>query len=283
MIIKTLLNKLRSSIDNGHQPTEPQFENIIKFTLDCGLHLKTHFNDVCKLQESAVRLENSGIELRSLIDLASLSCVDIRGDDVFPSSNDILAPTICKLTLALSKSIKSEKCFDTEKKLLKPRHILRLLNLIESNAFMDTTQNMLDATRHLAKELFIRHANGQTISMEYVVAIALHFLYHDVYDDTILDAVYEDNRIVTPLDCKKCQKGSFEPSKVEMKEILYQLKPSLQMAEKNYQGIIVRRGFLMIDGILAVNYPSYLKAGRKLDSSSMLYTNAWFGKLIFSA
>ena len=142
--------------------------------------------------------------------------------------------------------------------------------------FTDENQSghMIDFTRSLAKYYLARWAvQVGRIPMQELLGIVLHFLYLDVYDDDILDLVYTDNRIIVPR--KNSKKSSDE---LRDSENIYTLKRRLERDSEDQQTILNRRAFLMIDGILAVNYPSYLKASRKLDAYSMLRAGAWFGK-----
>ena len=166
-----------------------------------------------------------------------------------------------------------------EQILLPPSHILRLLILIESNAFESETQKraVLDSARIFTKELFNWASTKKSqLSMEYVVSLVLHLLYTDVYDDTIIDAIYTDDRILVP---SKNVTNANQPNKGNNTLVTYQLRPRLLHSDVDKQAVTIRRAFLMINGMLAVNYPSYMKAGIKLDSSKLKMANAWFGKL----
>ena len=98
-----------------------------------------------------------------------------------------------------------------------------------------------------------------------------------VYDDHLLDTVYSDSRILVPPKHKKqCNKGN-EANENVSKEILYKLKPRYVYAELDPAAMLIRRAFLIINGIVEMNYPQYLKARRNLDAKHMNYLLSWFG------
>ena len=279
MLIGTLLGKISNALDQMCMPTEMQVTNIVTFIENSRLH-HTHLNSVINLQSKIANLSPHKFELKSLIDFASLSYTTVRPGHTSSRKPNILADTIFKKCLILCEVIKSNHFKVYEQILLPPSHILRLLILIESNAFESETQKraMLDSARIYTKELFIWTSTTKKslLSMEYAVSLVLHFLYTDVYDDTILDAIYTDDRILVP---SKNVNNANQPNKGNNTLVTYQLRPRLLHSDVDKQAVTIRRAFLMINGMIAVNYPSYMKAGIKLDSSKLKMANAWFGKL----
>ena len=274
---------MSDELDNMCIPTEKQVTNIVTFIENSRLH-PTHLNSVFNLQTKIANLSPHEFELKSLIDFASLSHATVRPDHKSSHKSNILADAIFNKCHILCELIKSNHFKVYEQILLPPSHILRLLILIESNAFANETQKsaMLDSARQLTKELFIWSSTIKKnhISMRYIVSLVLHLLYSDVYDDTILDAVYTDNRILVPSKNKVTNVD--QPDRGNETLITYQLRPRLLHSDMDNDAVTMRRAFLMINGMIAVNYPSYMKAGITLHSSKLEMANAWFGKFFLT-
>ena len=147
-------------------------------------------------------------QLKSLIDLAFLSVnTTVAVDENLICTPFTFANTLCEYCNILSEKIKNGQVQDYANNLLSHRHILKLLLWIESYNFPNEKQkaSLVNDIRLIAKEyLNLRHKSTESnkhrqlgpLPKEYLVAIALHFLFLDVYDDTILGAVYSDERIL---------------------------------------------------------------------------------------
>ena len=280
MLVGTLLDKMIEELDNMYLPTEKQVTNIVTFIESSRLH-PTHVNSVLNLQTKIANLAPNEFELKSLIDFASLSYTTMCLERTSSHKSHMLADAILNKCHVLCELIKYNHFKVYEEILLPPSHILRLFILIESNAFASETQKsaMLDSARQFTRELLIWTSTIKKnhISMEYLVSLVLHLLYSDVYDDTILDAVYNDNRILVP--SKDNGANIEQPDKGNETPITHQLRPRLLHSDMDNHAVTIRRAFLMINGMLAVNYPSYMKAGIRLNSLKLEMANAWFGKL----
>ena len=280
-IIRALLEKLALNMAHNIIPTDKQVDAIVNFMHSCGIQ-ETDIDLIYDVQEKAADL-GEDLDIKSLVVLGSMNCGNTNIGSTFKPCVDRLSSIIfqkCSVLYNLKKSnalseIKKQPVNLNLKPLtLKPKHILQLLYMIESGVFTDEKQSglMIGYTRSLAKYYLTRWAvQVGPIPMQELLGIVLHFFYLDVYDDYILDLVYTDNRIIVP---RKKSKSSDELRS----ENTYTLKRRLEREADDQQTILNRRAFLMMDGILSVNYPSYPKASRKLDAHSMLRAGAWFGK-----
>ena len=269
---------MTQSLKSEKLPTDKQIEHIIDYIKGCGIQ-KTHRSNIVDLYEQAACVASKTLGLQSLIDLASLSCISRQKDENLPYIPSILAENICNKCMLLSKLIEDSKFKNDKHDILRHRHILKLLLWIESYSFTNEEQkaSVVNSARILTKQYlnWVRQSKTGPIPREYLVGIALHFLYLDVYDDTILDAIYTDERILEPAVNKdKSSKQSVEDSEKNT----FQVKERIVYENENDLVIIIRRAFLMINGILEVNYPSYTKAGRTINPSHIRYLNNWFGK-----
>ena len=267
-------------------PTDDQIEHTVDYMKECGIH-RSQLAGVNDLYEKAT-LVCDKFQLKSLIDLAFLSVKTIVVDENLLYTPFTLANTLCKYCNILSEQIKNGQVEDYAKNLLSYRHIRKLLLWVESYNFPNEEQkaSLVNNIRLIVKEYFNlihnstecnKHKHIGPLPREYVVAIALHFLYLDVYDDTILDAVYSDERILEPV---KDNKNIFKDSLKNETKDLYQINSRIVYDQLTDQVISLRRGFLMINGILEVNYPTYAKAGRTIHPSHIQYLNTWFGKYL---
>ena len=267
-------------------PKDNQIEHTVDYIKACGIH-RSQMAGVNDLYEKA-SLVCDKFQLKSLIDLAYLSVnTTVAVDENLICTPFTLANTLCEYCNILSEKIKNGQVQDYENNLLSHRHILKLLLWIESYNFPNEKQkaSLVNDIRLIAKEyLNLRHKSTESnkhrqlgpLPREYVVAIALHFLFLDVYDDTILGAVYSDERILETV--KDNKNILLEDSLKNETKDLYQLNSRIVYDLDTDQVISLRRGFQMINGILEVNYPTYAKAGRTIHPSHIQYLNTWFGK-----
>ena len=221
------------------------------------------------------------MELQSLIDIASLTQAKRGVVNSMPQVPIAIADSICSKSNRLSESVKIGQTYEHASDLLSYSHILKLLSWIEGYEFANGEEkdSLVNSARIIAKAYFDLKDkfSAKRIPREYVLGIALHFLYLDVYDDRILDAVYNDDRILKPVKEEKRNKMFGNSMNDEVKD-LYELKGSLVYDYHSHEAIINRKAFQIINGILDVNYPSYRKAGRFIHQSHIQYLNTWFGK-----
>ena len=257
-------------------PSNQQVEHIVDFIKHCGIQ-KSHLDNISKLN-AQTNVVSMSMDLQSLIDLASLGVEHV--DDI-PDTPITIANAICYKSKELSDSIEMGLRYEYRNHMLNYFYILRLLSWIERYRFPNEAQKntLVNSTRTITKAYYnwINASNHRHIPRSYVIGIALHFLYLDVYDDLILDRVYTDDRILKPVKDKKKNdllRNTNDEGVIDM----YQLDPRIVHDQQTDQVIHIRRAFQMVNGILEVNYPSYLKAGRSIHRSHIQYLNSWFGK-----
>ena len=268
-----LLEKLNNGLEYTSTSTDTQVENIVNFLEFCGLN-KSYQQSLTKINDIQQKAAYSKplLGLQGLLALASITCSNVKFDDSPGSCAKALSKCIYQEFTALpsDESIK----FESQRSLLNPIAILRTLTMIESNIYKNDSEKNLILTKALFQTKKLLHSTH--ISVENLLSIVLHFLYLEVYDDDLLDTVYGDSRILVPAKHKQCNKGN-EANENAPKEIIYKLKPRYVYAELDPAAMLIRRAFLILNGIVEMNYPQYLKARRKLDAKQMDYLLSWFG------
>ena len=274
-----MLQKLTEKFTSAKLPSNELIRPIVGFITKCGCQ-KSQFDDISNLY-AKVAVVSQTMELQSLIDIASLTQAKRSVVNSMPQVPIAIADSICSKSKSLSKSIEIGQTYEHTSDLLSYSHILKLLSWIEGYEFTNEEErdSLVNSTRIIARAYFdLKHQfSAKRIPREYVVGIALHFLYLDVYEDWILEAVYTDDRILKPVKEEKKNKMLCNSMNDEIKG-LYELKDRLMYDYRSHEAMIIRRAFQMINGILDVNYPSYRKAGRFIDQSHIQYLNTWFGK-----
>ena len=274
-----MLQKLTQEFTSTKLPSNELIRPIIGFITRCGCQ-KAQFDDVSNLY-AKVAVVCQKMELQSLIDVASLTMAKRSVVNRMPQVPISIANSICSKSNSLSESIDIGQTYEHTSDILSYSHILNLLTWIEGYDFTNREEkdSLVNSARIIAKAYFDLkdQFSARRIPREYVLGIALHFLYLDVYDDWILDAVYNDDRILKPVKEEKRNKMLSNSMNDEIKD-LYELKSSLVYDYHSHEAMINRRAFQMINGILDVNYPSYRKAGRFIHQSHIRYLNTWFGK-----
>ena len=279
VIINTLLQKLTEKFTSAKLPSNEIIRPIVGFITRCGCQ-KSQLDEISNLF-AKVAVFSQTMELQSLIDIASLTQAKRSVVTRMPKVPIAIADSICSKSNRLSKSIEIGQTYEHISDLLGYSHLLNLLSWIEGYEFTNEEErdSLVNSARIIAKAYFDLkdQVSAKRIPREYVVGIALHFLYLDVYEDWILDAVYNDDRILKPVKEEKRNKMLGNSMNDEIRD-LYELKDRLVYDYHSHEALIIRRAFQMINGILDVNYPSYRKAGRFIHQSHIRYLNTWFGK-----